>query len=166
MPSKAVIDVEGSEAVSSVLLELLNQFPGLPDGKKITFSTLQETSGIGFFPTTGAALLSNVESITGKVKQVCLYPFDIVYRASPKSEMQRMRIKEFLDILGKWLERQPVIIQGATEKLETYPPLESGNRIIKAITRSTPAFLNAVYETGVEDWIISGQLTYNNEYYK
>ena len=166
MPSKAIIDVEGSEAVSAVLLELLNQFPGLPDGKQITFSTLTETSGIGFFPTTGAALLSNVESITGKVRQVCLYPFDIVYRASPKSEKQRMRIKEFLDILGKWLERQPVIIQGTTERLETYPPLESGNRIIKAITRSTPAFLNAVYETGVEDWIISGQLTYNNEYYK
>ena len=166
MPSKAIIDVEGSEAVSSVLLDLLNQFPGLPDGKAIAFSTLQETSGIGFFPTTGAALLSNVESITGKVRQVCLYPFDIVYRASPKSEKQRMRIKEFLDVLGKWLERQPVTIQGTTERLETYPSLESGNRIIKSITRSTPAFLNAVYETGVEDWIISGQLTYNNDYYK
>ena len=166
MPSKAIIDVEGSEAVSSVLLELLNRFPGLPDGKKITFSTLTETSGIGFFPTTGAALLSNTESITGKVRQVCLYPFDIVYRSSPRSEKQRMRIKEFLDILGKWLERQPVIIQGTTERIEAYPSLESGNRIIKAITRSTPAFLNAVYETGVEDWIISGQLTYNNEYYK
>ena len=166
MPAKAIIDVDGSEAVSSVLLDLLNRFPGLTDGKRITFSTLTETSGIGFFPTTGAALLSSVESVTGKVKQVCQYPFDIVYRAAPKSEKQRMRIKEFLDLLGKWLERQPVIIQGQEERLAEYPSLESGNRIIKAITRSTPAFLNAAYDGGVEDWVISGQLTYNNDYYK
>ena len=86
MPAKTVIDVEGSEAVSSVLLALLNSFPGLSERQSVLFATLSESSGIGFFPTTGAALQSNVEDIIGHVKQVCLYPFSVVYRAAPKTE--------------------------------------------------------------------------------
>lgn len=166
MPQKAIIDIDGSEAVSAVLMKLLNQFPGLKEKEKITFSTLTETSGIAFFPTAGAALLSNKESVTGKVRQVCTYPFDVIYRAAPKSEKQRMRVKEFLDLLGKWLEQQPITIQEEEYRLSEYPSLESGNRIIKTIARSTPAFINAAYDGGVEDWMISGQLTYSNEFYK
>ena len=48
MPQKAIIDIDGSEAVSAVLMKLLNQFPGLKENEKITFSTLTETSGIAF----------------------------------------------------------------------------------------------------------------------
>ena len=108
MPSKTVIDIDGSEAVSKILLDLLNKFPGLTTGNKsILFSTLSDASGIGFFPISGAALQNSTEDVTGHVTQVCQYPFNVVYRAAPKSETQRIRIKEFLDALGKWLERQP-----------------------------------------------------------
>jgi hypothetical protein len=92
MPAKTVIDVDGSDAVSSVLLALLNTFPGLSARQSVLFSTLSDTSGIGFFPTTGAAFLSDNEDVTGHVKQVCLYPFSVVYRAAPKTEAQRLRI--------------------------------------------------------------------------
>ena len=55
MPSKTVIDIDGSEAVSKILLDLLNKFPGLTTGNKsILFSTLSDASGIGFFPISGA----------------------------------------------------------------------------------------------------------------
>lgn len=164
MPAKKVIDIDGSEAVSNVLLTLLNTFPGLSENQHILFATLSETSGIGFFPTTGAALLSDTEDVTGHVKQVCLYPFSVVYRAAPKSETQRMRIKEYLDTLGKWLEQQPVTINGAEYRLENYPSLASGNRIIKSISRSSPAYINAAYQDGIEDWIISVRLNYENEF--
>lgn len=164
MPAKTVIDVDGSEAVSSVLLTLLNTFPGLSDRQSVLFSTLSETSGIGFFPTTGAALQSDKVSITGHVKQVCLYPFSVVYRAAPKTEAQRLRIKEFLDALGKWLERQPVKLKGETYQLTEYPALESGNRIIKSIGRVSPAYINTAYQDGIEDWIIALRLTYENEF--
>lgn len=166
MPASTVIDIDGSEAVSKVLLTLLNQFPGLTTGQAIKFSSLSDTSGIGFFPTTGAALLRNQQDITGHVIQMCLYPFDVVYRAAPKGEEQRMRIKEFLDSIGKWLELQPVIIGSTTYQLAAYPALTSGNRIIKEISRSTPACLRAAYQDGIEDWIISVQLKYENEYNK
>lgn len=164
MPAKTVIDVEGSEAVSSVLLALLNSFPGLSERQSVLFATLSESSGIGFFPTTGAALQSNVEDITGHVKQVCLYPFSVVYRAAPKTEAQRLRIKEFLDALGKWLERQPVTLNDTEYQLTEYPALSSGNRVIKTISRSSPAYLNSAYQDNVEDWLITLTLTYDNEF--
>ena len=91
MPSKTVIDIDGSEAVSKILLDLLNQFPGLTTGNKsILFSTLSDASGIGFFPISGAALQNSTEDVTGHVTQVCQYPFNVVYRAAPKSEAQRI----------------------------------------------------------------------------
>lgn len=160
-----VFDIDGAEAVSKVLLTLLNEFPIL-NGKEIKFSTLSETAGIGFFPTSGSAVISNKEDITGHVKQVCSYPFNIVYRAAPKTEAQKIRIKEFLDTLGKWLELQPVAIDETTYKLPEYPKLSSGNRVIKSVSRTNPAHLNAAYDDGVEDWVISANLKYENEFDK
>lgn len=166
MATQKTFDIDGTEAVSKVLLTLLNTFPGLSTGKKVQFSTLSETSGIGFFPTSGAALLSSNEDITGHVKQVCLYPFNIVYRAAPKTEAQKLRIKEFLDTLGKWLELQPVVINDQNHKLTAYPDLLSGNRVIKSISRTNPGHLNAAYQDGIEDWVISATLRYENEFDK
>lgn len=166
MPQKAVIDIDGSEAVSKVLVDFLNTFPGLAENKKILFSTLSETSGIGFFPTAGAVLQSNSEDVIGHVTQVCLYPFSIVYRAAPKSETQRIRIKEWLDTLGKWLEKQSVTIGKAEYKITAYPMLKSGNRVIKSISRTSPAYLNAAYQDNIEDWLVSCTLTYENEFDK
>lgn len=159
------VDVEGSDAVSRVLLDLLNQYPGL-SGKSILFSTLSEKSGIGFFPTSGAVLIDNRTDITGHVKQVCAYPFNVIYRAAARSEAQKLSIKELLDGLGKWLELQTVIIDSTPYKLGGYPDLVSGNRKITGITRTTPAYLYAAYDNGVEDWVISLSLRYNNEFTK
>ncbi len=162
---KISFDLDGTEAVSSVLLNLLNQFPGLGT-RKVLFSTLAEGSGIGFFPTSGAAILSDTEDITGHVKQVCLYPFTIVYRSAPQSEEQKLKVKEFLDTLGKWLERQPVVVNGATHQISAYPTFPSGGRTIKTISRSNPAHLSTAYQDGVEDWVISASLRYENEFDK
>lgn len=164
-PKKIAFDVDGSEAVSSVLLALLNTFPGLGT-RNITFSTLTESSGIGFFPTSGAAILSDKEDITGHVKQVCLYPFTIVYRSAPRTEEQKLKVKEFLDTLGKWLERQPVVINDTEHQLSAYPALASGNRVIKTVSRSNPAHLENVYQDGIEDWAVSATLRYENEFDK
>lgn len=166
MATQKMVDIDGAEAVSKVLLALLNTFPGLENGKKVQFSTLSETSGIGFYPTSGSALLSDKEDITGHVTQVCMYPFSIIYRAAPKTDLQKIRIKEFLDALGKWLELQPVVINKKTHKLTKYPVINIGNRVIKSISRTNPAHLNATYDDGVEDWIISATLKYENEYDK
>lgn len=164
MPAKTVIDIDGADVVSKVLLNLLNEFPGLSDKESILFSSLSKTSGIGFFPTVGAALLKDDEDVLGHVTQVCLYPFSVIYRAAPNSEAQRLRIKEFLDALGKWLERQPVMLNKGEHRLDGYPAISPGNRVIKSVSRTSPCYLNAAYQDGVEDWLIAMRLTYENEF--
>lgn len=156
------IDVQGSEIISTALLELINEFPAL-NGKTVKFSTLEDKSGLGFFPTSGAAILSRKESVTGHVRLECAYPFNVIYRAAVKSETQKLSVKEFLDALGKWLERQQIIVSGNTEQLHEYPELDEG-RIITSIARSAPAHCNAAYQDGVEDWLISILVRYKYEY--
>ena len=166
MPAATAIDIDGSEAVTTALLELLNRFPGLKPGEKILFSTVPEDGGIGFFPTSGAVYLQNSEDITGHVKQICQYPFVVVYHVIPETETQRLRVKEFLDTLGKWLERQPVTVNQTVCQLAEYPALKSGNREIQSVSRTNAAHLNAAYQDGMEDWVISGALNYRNEFDK
>lgn len=156
-------DVDGSEIVSKVLLELLNKCPALC-GKKVAFSTLGEDEGLGFFPSVGAAITSETETITGDVHQVCAYPFDVVLRCAPKTEVARIRCKELLDAIGRWLERQPITVNGEMHTMDAYPALTEGNRKIRGISRTSPSHLNAVYQNGVEDWLFSGSLRYENNF--
>lgn len=156
------IDIDGTDVMSTVLLDLLNEFPGL-NGKHIAFSTLGESNGMGFFPSPGAIIVSHRESIIGHVEQTCQYPFMIIYRSAPKTEAQRLKIKEFLDTIGKWAEMQEVNLNGSPAKLEAYPVL-SGTRIIKDIKRNTPGHLSRAGADGVEDWAINMSLQYENSY--
>lgn len=151
------LDVDGEETLSRTLIKLINTFPAL-NGRKVVFSTLEHSSGIGFFPLSGAAVSREEHDITGMCYQTCQYPFLLIYRAAPKSEEARIRIKEFLDLIGKWLERQAVAHQ-----LERYPELD-GSRKIKSIVRTTPAYLDKAYDDGIEDWSISITATYENTF--
>lgn len=164
MPARKVPDVDGAEAVTPVLQKLLADFPGFAADQKVEFSDLSETAGVTFYATDGAVLLSDVEDITGHVTQRCVYPFTVRYRAAAKTGTQRTKIKELLDALGRWLERQPVTLNGTEHQLDGYPELSSGNREITAISRTSPAFLFAASQDGMEDWAISARLTYDNEF--
>ena len=96
--------------------------------------------------------------------QKCIYPFSIVYRFSPRTENHRMRVKDLLDNIGLWLERQPVTVGNQTLQLGAYPQVYSGNRVIESITRTSPAFCNSATQDGIEDWLIAGSLVYRNEF--
>ena len=128
---KYSVDIEGSDLMSRVLLQLLNTFPGITDGNSIKFSTLNKDKGIGFYPTSGAALLDK---------------------------------EEWLDLLGKWLELAPVVINEETYQLTEYPAIDNDSRVIQSIVRTQPGHLESAYEDGVEDWVLSGNLHYINEY--
>lgn len=163
MEKEVKYDVDGSDVMSKVLLELLNQCPAL-GGRHIAFATLGEDEGLACFPGVGAAIKSEKENICGEVLQVCSYPFDLVLRGAPKTETQRMRSKELLDTIGKWMEQQPILANNEWHKLEDYPELAGNSREIRVITRTAPAHLNAVYTNGTEDWLLSGNLEYKNEF--
>lgn len=158
-------DVDGYEAVTSALRELLNQYPGLERGEEITFSVLEETSGIGMFPVSGAVVETEKRSVTGKVTEVCLYPFYIIYRASGLNENRKARVKEWLDTLGKWLEQKKVLIDGEEYTLSELPPLTDGRKFL-SISRQTPAYLDNTNEDKTEDWAIYISARYQYEYQK
>lgn len=156
-------DIDGYDIVTTALRELINQYPGLSSGDEITFSVLGEDSGKAMFPVSGAIIETEKESITGHVNQVCLYPFYVIYRAGGLSENRKAAVKEWLDTLGKWLEMQPVTINGENCTLSEYPPL-TGNREFLSIDRQTPAYLDSVNDNKSENWAIYISARYRNEF--
>lgn len=157
-----VYDVDGYEVVNTAVMELLNQFPGLSEGNEIAFATLGADNGKAIFPATmGGAIESETTSITGRVRQICAYPFSLVYRASGLSESRKAKVQEWLDGVGKWLEMQPVKINDADYQLTEYPPLTGGRRFL-TIRRMSPAFLSEVEENQAENWVINLTARYEN----
>lgn len=150
---KVKYDIDGYEVVTEALRALLNQYPGLYEDEKITFSSLGENNGIAMFPISGAAVESETTNILGQTKEVCLYPFYIIYRSQAVSDNQKANTKEWLDNLGKWLEKKKITIGTAEYQLEDYPPLTEEREFL-SIDRQTPAYLDTVEENKAENWAI------------
>lgn len=150
----------GTDNITSALLDLLNDFPSLPDGDEIIFSMLSADSGKAMFPTSSVAIADETEDITGHVTQTCIYPFLVIFRSKGyNSETRKANVKELLDDLGRWLEKQEV----DGEKLTEYPAL-LGDREFLKITRSSQSYLYGTSEDKTEDWAISIKATYRNEF--
>lgn len=154
-------DFTGYEVLTEAMKNLLNQYPGL-DGELISFEELTEDGGIAFSADNGALVYSEKESVTAHVRQICRYPFYVVYRVGSNSERVKMNAQTFLDGIGKWLCKEPVSIDGTVYKLSTYPKLSEG-RIIKKITRDNSYGLDP-NKNGVQDWILPVSVEYENEF--
>lgn len=158
-------DIDGYDAVTSALRELLNQYPELSASEEIAFATLGEDSGKAMFPISGAVVETERRSVTGRVTQVCLYPFYIIYRASGLNEERKARVKEWLDNLGKWLEQKKVLIGGKEYQLEELPPLTNGREFL-SIERQSPSYLDTVNDNKSENWAVYITARYQYEYRK
>ena len=158
-------DIDGYEAVTSALRELLNQYPGLSEDDKIAFATLGENSGKAMFPISGAVVETEKTTITGKVTKICLYPFYVIYRASGLNEKRKEKVKEWLDTLGKWLEQQKITINREEYLLSKLPPLTNDRKFL-SIERQTPAYLDNANEDKTEDWAVYISARYQYEYQK
>lgn len=156
-------DLDGTDKITGVIMTLLNQFPGLADGEEITFSTLSEESGISVYPVSGAVVENETSDITDHVTQICLYPFFLIYRQSGLNQNRRANTKEWLDNIGKWLERQTIKIDDEEHRLMKYPAL-SGDRKILSISRQTPSYLDNKSDDQVEDWVVSIAVRYQHEF--
>lgn len=163
MGDKIKYDVDGYDIVTNAIMDLINQFPGLDSSDKITFSILSKDKGKAMFPISGAVVSSEKEGITGHVIQKCQYPFYIIYRTKPTSEQAKTKVKEWLDALGRWLERQPIIINNTKFILDAYPTL-TGEREFTTISRQTPGNLDSINENQSENWSISITAQYRNEF--
>lgn len=155
-------DFTGYDVLTEAMKILLNQYPGLDTEEYISFEELTEDGGIAFSADNGALVYRERESVTAHVRQICRYPFYIVYRVGSNSETPKMNAQTFLDGIGKWICKEKVIIDGTEYKLSTYPVL-SQDRIIKKITRMNSYGLEPM-ENGVQDWILPVSVEYENEF--
>ena len=156
-------DVQGEDIITNALVDLVNQYPKLETGETIKFGTLSESGGISFFPMSGAVIERDTTDILGNHEQICNYPFFIYYKASGLSEGVKINVKEWLDDLGRWLEKQPITVGGTTSILTDYPLL-SGNRKFITIRRTTPATLDSVGNGQEENWAIRLVARYQNNF--
>lgn len=155
------VDATGYEVLTKAVLDLLGQYPGL-DGKEIFFEELSDSSGIAFSSDNGALIMSETRSITDHIKQKCQYPFYVVYRISSTREKQKLQVQTFLDSLGKWLCKEPAIINGEIHGLSQYPELAEGRKITR-ITRTNSYGLDP-NEDGVQDWLLPVTVEYTNDF--
>lgn len=155
------VDAAGGAILTEAVRALLNQFPGL-QGRQVHFEELQADSGIAFSADQGALVMQERVSITDHVRQVCQYPFYVVYRGSATREFQALAAQTFLDTLGKWLCREPVDVNGSTVRLTGFPTL-GGGRTITKITRSNSYGLTPS-ANGVQDWLLPVTVQYSYEF--
>lgn len=161
---KVIYDLDGYEVVKVAIKELIKQNP-FTDEKEITFGVLNDTYGFAMIPTDSSIIESTRKSITGKVTEICYYPFALVYRDTGMNEKKKSEVSELLDNIGKWLERKEINVDGESQKLQSYPAL-TGDRKFLEIRRQTNSYLENVYDDKTEDWTIRITARYQNEYYE
>lgn len=157
------LDGEGFEILKDAILTQLNEYPGL-DGRTIVFSNLKEDSGISMEPESGALVYSEKTDIIGNVHQECQLPFFVVYRTDAANEFIKREISKFLDTLGAWICREPVIIDQTYYQLVNYPQL-TGGRKITGVTRFN-SYAIEPNENKTQDWIIPITVNYTHEFTK
>ncbi len=155
-------DFTGYDVLTEAMKILLNQFPGLKTEEYISFEELENPGDMAFSPDNGALIYSERESVTAHVRQICRYPFYIVYRVGSGTELPKMNAQTFLDGIGKWLCKEKVVIDGTEYKLSDYPVL-SNDRRIRKITRMNSYGLEPM-ANGVQDWILPVSVEYENEF--
>lgn len=158
-------DLDGYEVVKDAILEIINQSPLIKNKEKVSFGVLEETHGFAIVPVSSSVIESTVKSVTGKVKENCYYPFALIYRETGMNERKKSEVSELLDNIGKWLERKEIIVDGASQRLQSYPEL-TGNRKFLEIRRQTNSYLENTYDDKTEDWTIRITARYKNEYYE
>lgn len=160
---KIEYDVEGYDILTTALMDLLNDYPALSEGETIKFNTLNENSGKAMFPVSGSIIERKNRDILGRTTEICNYPFYVICRYGHLNESRKVNMKEWLDNLGRWLEKQTIKVGDVEHTLIDYPYL-TGNREIIEIRRTTPATLNAINDNNTEDWAITITARYRNQY--
>lgn len=135
-------DATGYEILTDAMKALLNQYPGLYENETIKFEELGKESGIAFSADNGALIYSEKEDICGTMHQVCQYPFYVVYRTASEKERQKLSVQKFLDNLGKWICREPVVVNGSETRLNAFPELSQGRVIKRMIDSDGYLYLN------------------------
>ena len=155
------VDASGYELLTTAVRDLLMKYPGLDDDT-IYFEELGEEAGIAFSADAGALIMSEKRDITDHIQQNCQFPFFIIYRTAATREYEKLRVQEFLDTLGKWICKEPAVINGEVLQRPVYPVLSEGRKITR-ITRSNSYALTP-NENNTQDWLLPVTVQYTHEF--
>ncbi len=147
-------DLSGRYALTEAVRGIVNGYPHLTEGESVAFATLSETGGLALYPGGDGIIEKETRSVTGKVRQVCRYPFYVLFRAGGLTENRKAGAKEWLDGLARWLEQ-----------LTEFPELE-GRRKLLGFAVLGPAYLYGVDDSHVETWAVALAARYENIYQK
>lgn len=105
---------ERYDSVAGAVLALANGFPGLKEGQRLAFASLDETEGLAIFPVEGEATEEVHRSVTGRIRRICSWDFQAVCRTGGFDEGRRQAVADWLDELGRWMEEQeaPALTEG------------------------------------------------------
>lgn len=154
-------DASGYEVLTAAIQELLNQYPGLPQGERIKFEELEKDKGIAFSADSGALIYEENEDVIGNIFQTCQFPFYVVYRTASDRERRKLSAQSFLDGLGKWLRREKVVLNDKEYRLTEYPKLSQERKITRIVREN--AYGLEPQENGVQDWVLPVSVRYSNE---
>ena len=155
------IDATGFEMLTKAVRDLLQSYPGL-GRREILFEELDESGGLIFSADGGALVITERRSITDHITQTCQYPFLVVYRTAASTEREKLNIQTFFENLGKWLCMEKVVLDGAEQRLTSYPKLTDGRQITR-VTRSN-SYGAAPNENKTQDWILPVTVQYTYEF--
>lgn len=153
------LDGEGYEVLTKAVLAMMMEYSELI-GQDILFEELGDSWGIAFSSDSGALVMTERRTVTGRVIQSCQYPFLVVYRTASTQERQKLQVQTFLDTLGKWLCGENATVGGKTERRDGFPTL-AGEREITRITRMN-AYGTQPQANGVQDWVLPVTVQYTN----
>lgn len=155
------IDGEGYEGLTRAVLSMMTDFSEII-GRDILFEELGKDSGIAFSSDSGALVMTEKRTITGRVIQTCQYPFLVVYRTASTQESQKLAVQATLDAIGKWLCGEVAFINGRAVQRQGFPALSQGREITR-ITRMN-AYGTEPNPDGVQDWILPATVEYTNTF--
>jgi hypothetical protein len=150
----ADVRVDGRDSVqlTNEILAFLNQYPELLAGETIVFGDASHESGLAMYPISGALVISETEDIMGNHESNRQYPFSLVYKNGTGSTARAISIKEFLDSIGEWCEKQD------------YSAFNELGIEVTEMSRQTVAAMDSIEEDGTENWNIAITLYYTKRW--
>lgn len=141
---KIPVPVDDAQKVGRALLSWLNGFPDKPV-RRISFEHL-ESEDFGMTILSMQAAYKTKTYLRGAYK--AQYPFQILYRAKPSVDDERLKMDELLNRIGAWAETNP-----------DKPELEGRSKVL-SVTRTSSASMTERYEDGAEDHLIEMNMIY------
>lgn len=140
------------QMISVAVQKLLESFPELPQDIKrngVSFQRLQpDRLCMGFAPMPGA--IKTREYLDGSYD--AQFPFQLIYRAMPTTDSERLERYNLVDRISLWLEGVALEdAKGNQYQLPGYPLLSDG-REITSITATTLTTLINRSDSGYEDY--------------